>query len=116
MGRPERVLDPENNPLHRFASELRQLRVKAGKLSYRQISRRANFSVTALSDAAGGAVVPTLAVTLAYVEACDDDRDEWESRWHDLMRALAPADPSLKARPVGLCWLINSDLWLRLMI
>ncbi|MFF3444558.1 hypothetical protein [Streptosporangium sp. NPDC002721] len=50
--------------------------------------------MTALSEAAGGMVVPSLAVTLAYVEACDGDRDEWESRWHALMDALAPADPA----------------------
>ncbi|WP_328814360.1 nSTAND1 domain-containing NTPase [Nonomuraea cypriaca] len=96
MGRPERVLDPENDPLHRFAAELRQLREKAGKPSYRQLSKRVHFSMTALSEAAGGVVVPSLAVTLAYVEACDGDRDEWESRWHVLMRRLAPADPSLE--------------------
>ncbi|MFB4271475.1 hypothetical protein [Nonomuraea sp. GTA35] len=86
------MLDPENDPLHRFAFELRQLRVKAGGPSYRQLSRRAHFSVTALSEAAGGVVVPSLAVTLAYVEACDGDRDEWEGRWHALIRALAPDD------------------------
>ncbi|MFC5824202.1 hypothetical protein [Nonomuraea insulae] len=66
--------------------------MKAGKPSYRQLARRAHFSVTALSEAAGGVVVPSLAVTLAYVEACDGDRDEWENRWHALMGALAPAD------------------------
>ncbi|MGV9380380.1 nSTAND1 domain-containing NTPase [Nonomuraea sp. NPDC003707] len=48
--------------------------------------------MTALSEAAGGVVVPSLAVTLAYVESCDGDRDEWETRWHALIRALAPAD------------------------
>ncbi|GAA3162637.1 helix-turn-helix domain-containing protein [Nonomuraea salmonea] len=90
MGRPERVLDPENDPLHRFAFELRQLRVKAGNPSYRQLSKRAHFSATALSEAAGGVVVPSLAVVLAYVEACDGDRGEWEGRWHALMSVLAP--------------------------
>ena len=94
MGRPERVLDPENDPLHRFAAELRKLREKAGKPSYRQLSKRVHFSVTALSEAAGGAVVPSLAVTLAYAEACDGDRDEWDNRWHVLMHELALADPS----------------------
>ncbi|MEU8354463.1 hypothetical protein AB0C27_00505 [Nonomuraea sp. NPDC048882] len=52
--RPERVLDPDNDPLHRFAHELRQLRVKAGQPSYRELAKRAHFSVTALSEAAGG--------------------------------------------------------------
>ncbi|MEV4173701.1 hypothetical protein [Nonomuraea sp. NPDC049709] len=96
MGRPERVLDPDNDPLHRFAFELRQLRAKAGQPSYRQLSKRANFSVTALSEAAGGVVVPSLAVTLAYVEACDGDRDEWESRWQALTGVLAPDSSGLE--------------------
>jgi WD40 repeat protein len=39
-----------------------------------------------LSDAAGGKRLPTLAVTLAYVRACDGDIDEWRRRWHEVAR------------------------------
>lgn len=98
MARPERVLDPDNDPLHRFAHELRQLRVKAGQPSYRELAKRAHFSVTALSEAAGGVVVPSLAVTLGYVEACDGDTRQWESRWHCLMNELPPAETPSRAR------------------
>ena len=54
MGRPERPVDPADGPVQRFAWELRRLREKAGAPSYRQLSRRAHFSATALSEAAGG--------------------------------------------------------------
>ena len=83
--RPERALDPEADPLQRFAFELRQLRRRAGGPTYRELARRANYSATVLAEAAGGVRLPTLAATLAYVVACGGDQSEWESRW----RALA---------------------------
>ncbi|WP_052423154.1 helix-turn-helix domain-containing protein [Nonomuraea candida] len=109
MGRPERDLNPEKDPLHRFAAELRKLRVEAGKPSYRELAKRAHFSVTALAEAAGGAVLPSLAVTLAYVEACGGDRREWEERWHALNGLLKgaagqegrPGEPGGHAEPGG---------------
>ncbi|MER5645884.1 hypothetical protein [Streptosporangium sp. NPDC002524] len=94
MGRPERALDPENDPLHRFAAELRELRVGAGKPSYRELSRRTHFSVTALSEAAGGGTLPSLPVTLAYVEACGGDPEEWGKRWRTLVEELSLAAPA----------------------
>ena len=81
MGRPERPLDPDAGQVQRFAWELRRLREKAGSPSYRQLSRRAHFSSTALSEAAGGDQLPSLAVTMAYVRACDGDAEAWEERW-----------------------------------
>ncbi|MFC3500163.1 helix-turn-helix domain-containing protein [Micromonospora krabiensis] len=91
MGRPERPLDPEAGALQQFALDLRRLRATAG-LTYRQLARRAHFSVTTLSKAASGEVVPSLQVTLAYVAACDGDRDEWTARWHALVAELASAE------------------------
>ncbi|MGH8887911.1 MAG: helix-turn-helix domain-containing protein [Egibacteraceae bacterium] len=68
------------------------LRRQAGGLSYRQLARRAHYSATALSEAAGGEQLPSLAVTLAYVETCGGDRDEWEIRWQVIAAELASAD------------------------
>ena len=90
MGRPERPIDPHAGPVQAFAWELRLLREKAGSPSYRQLSRRAHFSSTALSEAAGGEQFPSLAVALAYVKACDGDAGEFEERW----RAVAAEVPS----------------------
>jgi WD40 repeat protein len=81
MGRPERPLDPEAGPVAEFAGELRKLRDKAGRPSYRELARRASFSVTVLSEAAGGRSLPTLAVVKGYVQACGGDALEWEERW-----------------------------------
>lgn len=82
MPRRERPLDPDGDALTRFAVDLRQLRQAAGGLTYRDLGRRAHYAAGTLSDAAGGRKLPTLAVTLAYVKACDGDPDEWERRWH----------------------------------
>ncbi|WP_188197376.1 nSTAND1 domain-containing NTPase [Nonomuraea sp. SYSU D8015] len=110
MGRPERKLDPDNDPLHRFAHELRRLREDAGRPSYRELSKRAGFSVTALSEAAGGTVMPSLAVTLAYVQACGGDQDTWRERWESLARELTPAESEEVARPyLGLMTFRSQD-------
>ena len=107
MGRPERPIDPTAGPLQQLAYDLRRLRRTAGGPSYRQLSRRARYSVTALSEAAGGETLPTLAVTLAYVEACGGDREEWATRWQTVAAQLAgkssfssedPADDVLEAQ------------------
>ncbi|MFJ2649897.1 hypothetical protein ACIO1C_24645 [Streptomyces sp. NPDC087420] len=36
--------------------------------------------------------MPSLAVTLAYAEACGGDREAWEERWRRLAAELAPAE------------------------
>jgi len=84
LGRPERPVDPQAGPLQRFAFELRQLRRAAGSPSYRQLAKRAHFSATALSEAAAGEKLPSLAVTLAYVTACGGDPADWEATWHTI--------------------------------
>src|SRR5512135_3101995 len=88
MGRPERPVDPAAGPVQQLAYDLRQLRRAVGGPSYRQLAQRARYSVTALSEAAGGEVLPTLEVTLAYVAACGGDRDQWQARWQAAVRQL----------------------------
>ncbi|MDX3663406.1 helix-turn-helix domain-containing protein [Streptomyces sp. ID05-26A] len=84
MPRGERPLGPEDTALLRFAGDLRRLRDQAGKPSYRELARRANYSPTALSDAAGGRKLPSLALTLAFVRACEADPASWTKRWREL--------------------------------
>ncbi|MEU7282484.1 helix-turn-helix domain-containing protein [Streptomyces sp. NPDC045431] len=69
--------------MQRFAYELRKLRQDAQGLTYREMARRAHYSVTALSQAAAGEQLPSLAVALAYVKACGGDVEEWERRWKE---------------------------------
>lgn len=82
MPRSERPLDSDGSALTEFAADLRRLRQDADSPTYRELARRAHYSATTLSDAAGGRKLPTLDVTLAYVRACGGDADEWRQRWH----------------------------------
>ncbi|TWP51224.1 XRE family transcriptional regulator [Lentzea tibetensis] len=94
MPRRERPLDTEDSELGHFAADLRRLREKAGNPPYRDLAVRAHYSAAALSEAANGRKLPSLAVTLAYVEACGGDAGEWEERWRSIGSPPAPVDES----------------------
>lgn len=89
MPRRERPLDIGDSPLLRFAGDLRDLRVKAGRPPYRAMAGQAHYSAAALSEAAGGRKLPSLELTLSYVRACDGDIRTWEQRWHEVAAQLA---------------------------
>jgi WD40 repeat protein len=91
MARGERPLDAGAGVLLEFAADLRRLRTEAGSPTYQQLASRAHYSVATLSTAANGRKLPSLAVTMAYVKACDGDTVDWEKRWHATAAALAPA-------------------------
>ncbi|MEV6957832.1 WD40 repeat domain-containing protein [Streptomyces sp. NPDC051207] len=91
VGRRERGLDPQAGPVQRFAAQLRALRESAGRPTYRAMAQKVPFSVTALSQAAAGRQLPSLPVTLAYVEACGGDLEEWRRRWEETSAQAAPA-------------------------
>ncbi|MCX2969551.1 MULTISPECIES: nSTAND1 domain-containing NTPase [Streptomyces] len=103
MPRGERPLDEGSSPLLEFAAELRRLRRGAGTPSYRELARRAHYSIATLSEAAGGRKLPTLAVTLAYVRACGGDAQSWERRWYEVTRATLPPVPEPARGPTGAC-------------
>ena len=84
MGRPESQLSGTDPRLVAFASDLRCLRKQAGSPSYRQLAREAHYSPSALSQAANGRFMPSLGVTLGFVQACGGDVAEWEHRWRTL--------------------------------
>ncbi|MEU4159522.1 hypothetical protein [Actinoplanes sp. NPDC026670] len=102
MPRRERPLESEDSPLLRFAGDLRRLRRDSGEPTYRELGKRTNYSAAALSEAVSGRRLPSLAVTLAFVRACDGDADEWTARWRELA-AAQPGGPGESAPPyVGL--------------
>jgi hypothetical protein len=83
-----------------FAAQLRELRERAGRPSYRQLAQRAHYSHTALSQAAAGGSLPSLAVTQAFVRSCDGDEEEWTARWHQVNQAVRPsAEPPSPSAP-----------------
>ncbi|NKE60915.1 helix-turn-helix domain-containing protein [Lentzea sp. PSKA42] len=91
MPRRERPLDEGESGLLQFAADLRRLRERAGSPTYRELSRRAHYSAAALSEAAGGRKLPSLAVTKAYAKACDADPDEWARRWREVAESAPHA-------------------------
>ncbi|GAA1270905.1 hypothetical protein GCM10009665_68990 [Kitasatospora nipponensis] len=97
MPRRESPLDQGDEPLLRFAGDLRALRERAGTPPYRQLALRAHCSAASLSVAAGGRRLPSLAVTRAYVQACGGDVREWQLRWQLLAADLA-ADSAARRR------------------
>ncbi len=69
--------------MQRLAYDLRLLREKAGKPPYREMAARVGYSTTALSQAAAGDQLPSLALVRAYAQVLDADPDEWERRWRE---------------------------------
>ena len=49
MGRAENPLDPTRGPVQEFASALRELRQKAGGITYREMAGAASFSSATLA-------------------------------------------------------------------
>jgi WD40 repeat protein len=94
MPRSERPLDQDESTLTQFAADLRKLREAAGRPPYRALAVQAHFSSTTLSEAANGRALPSLSVTLAYVEACHGNRQEWETRWHAVAAEMAASTDS----------------------
>lgn len=86
-------------PLAEFAAGLRALHERAGSPPYEVLARKTGWPAPALSMAAGGQVMPSLQVTLAYVRACGGDSSQWEVRWRALS---ALVDSGLDTPPHGL--------------
>jgi tetratricopeptide (TPR) repeat protein len=105
VGRQERPLNPNAGPIEAFADDLRQLRRAAGNPGYRTMARRAGYSASALSSAAAGRALPSLAVTLAYAGVCGGDLKEWEQRWEDTFAKVTADEP-----PSGQCLVVPREL------
>ncbi|WP_125645011.1 AAA family ATPase [Nonomuraea sp. WAC 01424] len=91
MGRRERPVDPADGPVAAFAVELRKLRQEAGGPSYRAMAARVPCSAATLAQAAAGDRFATLPVTLAYVQACGGDTQQWRTRWQEALAAVREA-------------------------
>ncbi|WP_328349200.1 WD40 repeat domain-containing protein [Streptomyces sp. NBC_00445] len=83
MARPENPIDPHAGPLAEFAAGLRRIRKDAG-LTYRELSRLAHTSASALSQAASGQKAPSWEITAAFVQACGGDLDAWRTLWGEV--------------------------------
>ena len=99
MGRRENPINPDTGVLAGFAADLRELRVRAGRPTYRQLALRAYYSPSTLSVAASGTVMPSREVTLALVSACGGDIEEWDIRWRALARSFKEQRSDRLPRP-----------------
>ena len=88
MGRPEEPPDPLVGPLAEFAVGLQALRRAVGDPSFEALGRRSDYSASDVAAAVSGRVVPSFAMTLAFVRACGGDEEEWAWRWHSLQERL----------------------------
>ncbi|UUU19470.1 nSTAND1 domain-containing NTPase [Streptomyces sp. DSM 40750] len=91
MGRREKPLDPDAGPMERLAHDLRTLREKAGKPTYREMAKRAGYSASALSQAAAGEQLPSPELVRAYALALEADPEQWEERRREADRAIKEA-------------------------
>lgn len=88
MARPELPVDASDERVAEFALNLRQLRMRAGNPTYREMSKVAMASSSVLSSAASGRRLPTLQATLGFVEACGGSVADWRNRWIALAASL----------------------------
>jgi hypothetical protein len=86
----------ENDNLEAFARDLRAMRSKA-ELDYPEMAEVSHYTMRTLVSAAGGVRLPTLPVTVAYVQACGGDVAEWEERWARLAKVLKKDSKALPA-------------------
>ncbi|MFD0205488.1 MULTISPECIES: ATP-binding cassette domain-containing protein [Saccharothrix] len=109
MPRRETPLASDETAVLRFAAGLRRLREKAGRPTYRELGKRANYSAAALSAATAGRKLPSLAVTLAFVRACGGDVEEWRARWSEIAVDDIPEPRPGESPYVGLAGFRTSD-------
>jgi hypothetical protein len=86
----------ELDNLEAFARDLRAMRSKAD-LDYPEMAEVSHYTMRTLVSAAGGVRLPTLPVTVAYVQACGGDVAEWEERWARLAKTLKKDSKALPA-------------------
>lgn len=89
MARPERQIVSDDVALVEFVQGLRALRGSAG-LTLQELSHRAHYSISALSDATNGKRVPTWELTESFVRACGGDVTQWRFKWVMANKRLVP--------------------------
>lgn len=86
MARNEQPLERDGSPVRELAYWLRDARNQSG-LTVDQLKSRTGYSNSTLYDAFSGKRLPTRQVTLAIVQACDEDVDAWRTYWAQVRRA-----------------------------
>jgi len=91
MARPPKPVVTSVPQLTRLCTDLRQLKLAGGNLTFRQLGEKANYSASRLSEAASGRMLPTWEVTSAFVLACGGAPEDWRERWDAAAAAVKVA-------------------------
>ncbi|WP_329460996.1 hypothetical protein [Streptomyces sp. NBC_01431] len=76
-----------------FAAALRQLRLEAGKPSFRAMAGATGaISHTTLHEATSGSRLPSWPTTRVYVQACGGREAEWHQRWMAAANAVSVSE------------------------
>jgi hypothetical protein len=101
MSRPEKPITTVG-PVAELARALREVRARAGGPPYWQLAEKTHRSRSVLAAAASGANCPTWEVTAAFITACEEDPEAFESLWAEaheheqvLRRATRTSRPKL---------------------
>jgi Helix-turn-helix domain len=93
MPRPEKKITGDG-PVADLAHELRELRIRAGRPTYRKMAQNARYSASVLAAAAAGNHCPTWQVVEAFIQACGEQYDAaWRSMWVQAQKAAARRTP-----------------------
>ncbi|MFF8367076.1 helix-turn-helix domain-containing protein [Rhodococcus erythropolis] len=110
MGAAEKPIPEDTLPeLRALATALRDAKIAAGGISYKELSRRTNYSTASLSQAASGKKLPTWDVTWAYARGCncgEEQKNTWERLWtaardEDRQNATRPRSATAAAASRG---------------
>lgn len=74
--------------IQRFAADLRELRIAAGRPTYDRLGRLAGCSKSTVHQAVAGARLPSLDTTLGLVRALGGNEKQWRERWTATRQAL----------------------------
>ena len=85
-GRPEQPVDPKA-PYADLAVALRRLKARSD-LSYREMARATEYSMSALAEAARGRRMPRLDLLRAFVISCGWQAGDREHQWDDLIARI----------------------------
>jgi hypothetical protein len=94
MPRPENKITWDG-PVADLAHALRELRMRAGRPTYRKMAENTHYSASVLAAAAAGNRCPTWQVVEAFIQACGGDEEAiWRSLWAQAHKAAGRRTPA----------------------
>jgi uncharacterized protein YegL len=99
MPRRPKPLDPDRNPVHRFAQVLREAHRRAGKPTRAWLGRQMHCSHATVSHILNGDRFPSWQQTAALITACGEDPESIRPLWVETDAALEQGSHHLDGSP-----------------